>query len=236
MKRCAIVTGGNRGIGAAIVAQLQQVVDTVWVLDITVPDTTPENIHALNCNITNKGQVEAAISSIAAWCRKHDHILDVLVNNAGVTRDGIAVRMSEDQWKFPFEVNIHGAFWCTQQVLPIMMRQRSGYIISISSIVASFGNAGQANYAATKAALNGMTKSLAREYGPRGVRVNAVAPGFIQTEMTAQLPQEVVDRAKEQISMKKLGLPEDVAYLVAFLVSGNADYITGQIIHCDGGM
>jgi len=236
MRRCALVTGGSRGIGAAIVTQLLSVVDAVWFFDLQVPEKTDAHVYAYQCDITNREQVAAGVKAVADWCREHGYQLDVLVNNAGITRDGMAVRMSESQWKLPFDVNVHGAFWCSQQVLPLMLRQRSGYIVSISSVVGTFGNAGQANYAATKAAINGMTKSLAREYGSRGITVNAIAPGFIQTEMTDSLPQSLIDRAKEQISMKKLGVPEDVAYLVAFLVSGKADYITGQIIHCDGGM
>jgi 3-oxoacyl-[acyl-carrier protein] reductase len=162
--------------------------------------------------------------------------LDVVVNNAGITRDGLAVRMSDEDWAAVIGTNLSGAFYVSRAAAKVMMRQRSGSIVMISSVVGLVGNAGQANYAAAKAGLLGLARSLARELAPRNVRVNAVAPGFITTDMTAGLPESVKEAALSSIALKRFGEPEDVADAVAFLASDAAKYITGQVIAVDGGM
>jgi 3-oxoacyl-[acyl-carrier protein] reductase len=162
--------------------------------------------------------------------------LDVLVNNAGITRDGLLIRMKEEDWDRVIEVNLKGTFHCSKAALGVMIKQRSGRIISIASIVGVMGNSGQANYAASKAAILGFTKSVAREYANRGVTANAVAPGFIKTAMTERLPADVQTRLLDQIPLGRLGTPDDIAQAVAFLASDAAAYITGQVIHVNGGM
>jgi 3-oxoacyl-[acyl-carrier protein] reductase len=159
-----------------------------------------------------------------------------LINNAGVTRDGLALRMSETDWNMPFDVNVKGAFLCSQQALKRMIKLPISYIINMSSIVGLYGNPGQANYAASKAALIGLTKSLAQEYAARNVLVNAIAPGFIQTAMTDALPEAIKQKALDHIPLKRFGQPADVANLVAFLTSGQADYLTSQLFVVSGGM
>jgi 3-oxoacyl-[acyl-carrier protein] reductase len=162
--------------------------------------------------------------------------VDVLVNNAGVTADGLLVRMKEEDWDRVMDINLKGAFHCTQAVAKTMMKQRSGRIINMASVVGVMGNAGQANYVASKAGLIGLTKTAARELAPRGITVNAVAPGFIETSMTAELPEKVKEAMLAQIPLGRMGRPEDVADVVAFLASEKASYITGQVIHVNGGM
>ncbi|MFH1084968.1 MAG: 3-oxoacyl-ACP reductase FabG, partial [Chloroflexota bacterium] len=162
--------------------------------------------------------------------------VDILVNNAGITRDGLLMRMSEDDWDAVLDTNLKGAFQCVKAVQRVMLRKRSGRIINIGSISGLRGNAGQANYAAAKVGLVGLTKTLARELGSRGITANVVAPGFIDTDMTAKLPAELLAKAKEQIPLQRLGTTGDVAGVVAFLASDAAAYITGQVICVDGGL
>jgi len=162
--------------------------------------------------------------------------IDILVNNAGITRDNLLLRMSEEEWDTVLQVNLKGAFNCTKSVTRQMMKQRQGRIINITSVVGQMGNAGQANYAASKAGLIGFTKSVARELASRNITCNAVAPGYIQTDMTAALDDAVKDSLKQQIPLGRLGTPEDVARVVTFLCSDDAAYITGQVINVDGGM
>jgi 3-oxoacyl-[acyl-carrier protein] reductase len=158
------------------------------------------------------------------------------VNNAGITRDSLLARMKPEQWREVMEVNLDGAYWFLRAVAPVFMRQKSGRIVNITSVVGQMGNAGQVNYSASKAGMIGMTRAAARELASRGVTVNAVAPGFIETEMTANLPESAVTAMKSQIPLQRLGSGEDVAATVAFLLSADAAYITGQVINCDGGM
>jgi 3-oxoacyl-[acyl-carrier protein] reductase len=162
--------------------------------------------------------------------------IDILVNNAGITRDGLLVRMKEEDWNLVLQVNLTGTFHCIKAVLQTMTKQRSGRIVNIASIVGAMGNAGQANYAASKAAVIGLTKTVAREYASRSVTVNAVAPGFIDTPMTQGLSAEVKETLQKQIPLGRLGRPSDVAAAVRFLVSEDAGYITGQVLHVNGGM
>jgi 3-oxoacyl-[acyl-carrier protein] reductase len=162
--------------------------------------------------------------------------LDILVNNAGIARDNLMLRLDERDWDLVMAVNLKSAFLCTKAVSRVMMKNRWGRIINMSSVVGVMGNAGQANYSASKAGLIGLTKSAAKELGSRNITVNAIAPGYIQTEMTENLPQAAKDGFLSSIPLKRPGTPEDVARVVSFLASDNAEYITGQVIHCDGGM
>ena len=183
-------------------------------------------------NVANPENVKEAFDSIV----KEFKPLDILVNNAGITKDGLFVRMKEDDWDRVLAVNLKGSFLCGQQAAKQMMKQRQGTIVNIASIVGVMGNAGQANYSASKAGLIGLTKTMARELAPRNITVNAVAPGFIDTEMTRVLDEKIKDKLIEQIPLSRLGLPEDIANSVAFLVSSRSSYITGQVLNINGGM
>ena len=228
-----VVTGGGRGIGLAIATGCAARGDTVWVIDVGQrPAELPAALHYYQCDVRNNTEVTAASAHIIA---QHGRI-DFLVNNAGITADGLAVRLTPAQWTQVLEVNLTGSFFWAQACLRQMVKQRSGYIVQLSSIVASTGNAGQANYAASKAGIEALTKSLAREYGPRGILVNAIAPGFIATPMTDRLPENVKKEALARTALQRAGTVEEVAALALFLSSGGADYITGQIIHINGGM
>jgi 3-oxoacyl-[acyl-carrier protein] reductase len=238
----ALVTGGSRGIGAAVCAAL-----AADGMDIvvnyagneaaalhTVQTCEAQGVHALavRADISDAAQVDALF---AQALETFGHI-DVLVNNAGITRDGLAVRMSEADFDAVIATNLRGAFLCMKAAGTLMMKARRGRIINISSVVGLHGNAGQINYAASKAGVIAATKSLAKELGGRGVTVNAVAPGFIETDMTAQLSEKTVDALKASIALKKFGQPADVAAVVSFLASDAAGYITGQVLGVDGGM
>lgn len=224
----AIVTGGARGIGRAIAMQLQTDGYHVYVFDAHHAANCLNGVVYLDVDVTDQKAVQAAVAQIGP--------VAVLVNNAGITRDGLFVRLSPDDWRAVMAVNLDGAYHCAQAVLPAMMRQQEGVIVSISSVVASTGNAGQTAYAASKAGLESLTRSLAQEYGRWGIRVNAVAPGFITTPMTELLPESVQQAACARTSLQRAGTPNEVANLVSFLVSKKAAYITGQIVHINGGM
>ncbi|MCD4828137.1 MAG: 3-oxoacyl-[acyl-carrier-protein] reductase [Candidatus Cloacimonetes bacterium] len=237
----AIVTGAARGIGLAIARGLAQEGALPIIFDIRREDVdaavatlAAEGLKAegMAVNVTDADMVAAAVKDIIA---RHQRI-DILVNNAGVTRDGLLLKMKESDWDMVLDVNLKGAFLCTQKTLRPMLKQRSGAIINIASVIGVMGNAGQANYAASKGGLIALTKSAAREAAGRGVRVNAIAPGFIETEMTASLPQKVVENYAAGIPLGRMGKPSDVASLVVFLASNEANYITGQTLHCDGGL
>ncbi|HLB94768.1 MAG TPA: 3-oxoacyl-[acyl-carrier-protein] reductase [Nitrospiria bacterium] len=237
----AIVTGGAQGIGKAIVQVLIQSGADVVVADMNLDraretvselEVSGRRLMAVGVNVAESKQVTEMVDRVVKeWGR-----LDILVNNAGITRDGLLLRMSEEDWNRVMDVNLKGTFHCTKAVLPFMIRQRRGRIVNIASIVGAMGNAGQANYAASKAAVIGFTKSAAREYASRGITVNAVAPGFIDTALTQNLSQEVRDLLLKQIPLARLGTAMDVAYAVRFLISEEAGYITGQVIHVNGGM
>jgi 3-oxoacyl-[acyl-carrier protein] reductase len=183
-------------------------------------------------NVASRQEVQDFFNQIV----KQSGRVDVLVNNAGITADGLLVRMKEDDWDRVLGINLKGAFHCTQAVAKTMMKQRSGRIINMTSVVGAMGNPGQANYVASKAGLIGLTKTAARELAPRGITVNAVAPGFIDTPMTEDLPEKVKEAMLAQVPLGLMGQPEDVAEVVAFLASEKASYITGQVIHVNGGM
>ncbi len=240
--RVAIVTGSGQGIGRAIALKLAEVGATVVVNDIG--DASPvegvaEEIRkmkreslAILADISLTSDVTRLVdTTIATYGR-----VDILVNNAGVTRDQLVLRMSDDDWDKVLNVNLKSVFLCTRAVLRHMLRQRWGRIISIASIVGLIGNAGQANYASAKAGIIGFTRTIAKEAAPRGITANAVAPGFIDTSMTQQLPEERRQELMSHILLGYLGSPRDVAEAVAFLVSEEARYITGQVLTVDGGI
>jgi 3-oxoacyl-[acyl-carrier protein] reductase len=236
----ALVTGASRGIGAAIALQLAQ--DGFLVIGTATSDEGATKIsqalkaHAgcrgANLNVNDAAAVEALVEQIT----KDHGGLHVLVNNAGITRDTLAMRMKDDDWDAVLDTNLKAVFRLSRAVIRPMMKQRYGRIISITSVVGASGNPGQANYAAAKAGLAGMTRALARELGSRNITVNCVAPGFIETDMTAALPEEQQKALLGQIPLGHLGKPSDVAHAVSYLAGAHAGYVTGQELHVNGGM
>ncbi len=238
--KVAVVTGGSRGIGLAIANRFYEHGAHVGLLDIDKPGA-----ESAASNLSGKGKtigVGADVSDADQLTNAFGEVesalgpVDILVNNAGLTRDGLLVRMKEDDWNLVLDVNLKGPFLACKFAAQKMMKRRSGRIINVASVVGIMGNAGQANYAASKAGLIGLTKTVARELASRNVQVNAIAPGFIETEMTRQLPDKVKEALMDQIPMGKLGDPEDVASAAIFLASDLASYITGQVLVVDGGM
>ena len=238
----AVVTGAGRGIGHAIAVRLAKEGARVASVSRTEANAqkTADEINSLRADSAKAYAVDvadqAAVQKAAAEIFEQFGRVDILVNNAGVTRDGLSMRMSMDDWDTVLNTNLKGAFNFTQAVMRPMIKQRSGRIINISSIAGLTGNAGQANYAASKAGLIGLTKTLARELASRGITVNAVAPGLIETDMTTVLSEEIRQSILEKVPLGKLGEPEDIAGAVAYLASAEAKYITGQVLTVDGGM
>ena len=242
--KVALVTGAGRetGIGKAVAQRFAEQGADVAILVRNINETTDKIVAELEaCGVKAK----AYAANAASFEEAHEVVkqvvaefgrMDVLVNNAGITKDGLMMRMSEQQWDDVIEVNLKSAFNFVHAVTPVMARQRGGSIINMSSVVGVSGNAGQCNYAASKAGMIGLTKSIAKEMGPRGIRANAIAPGFIVTDMTAQLSEEVREAWNQQIPMRRGGTPEDVADVAVFLASDLSGYVTGQIINCCGGM
>jgi 3-oxoacyl-[acyl-carrier protein] reductase len=236
----ALVTGASRGIGAAIALELAK--RGMKVIGTATTDEGAAKISntlssfpgcvGKNLNVTDAPAIEALIDSLV----KEYGGLQVLVNNAGITRDMLAMRLKDDDWDAVLDTNLKAVFRMSRAVMRTMMKQRYGRIISITSVVGASGNAGQANYAAAKAGVAGMTRALARELGSRGITVNCIAPGFIETDMTANLPEEQQKTLLSQIPLGHLGKPQDIAHAVAFVASPEASYITGQEIHINGGM
>jgi 3-oxoacyl-[acyl-carrier protein] reductase len=239
--KIAVITGAARGIGQAIAFDLAAKGADIVVCDIKAEWLTEtaagvENLgrkaYCFELDVTNAEAVQKGINDIAAATGR----IDILVNNAGITRDGLLMRMSEEDWDAVLTVNLKGTFVCTKAVSRIMMKQRSGSIINIASVVGLMGNAGQANYAASKGGVIAFTKSVAKELASRNIRANAVAPGFISSKMTDALSDEVRQKMLDAIPLASFGSPQDVANAVAFLASDQSSYITGQVISVNGGM
>lgn len=238
-KKIALVTGASRGIGASIAQELGH--QGFWVIGTATTDEGAQKISqalsafggkGVNLNVTDGAAIEALVDQIT----KEHSGLHVLVNNAGITRDMLAMRLKDDDWDAVSDTNLKAVFRVSRAVIRPMMKQRWGRIINITSVVGASGNPGQANYAAAKAGVAGMTRALARELGSRGITVNCVAPGFIETDMTAALPEEQQKALLSQIPLGHLGKPSDVAHMVAYLAGPHAGYVTGQELHINGGM
>jgi len=248
IKRTVVITGGSRGIGRAICLALAGPDARIYfnyfspgneAVEKAAADETEKLVAAaggsaagMSVNVASKEEVTAFFEKIAGETDR----IDVLVNNAGITKDGLLVRMNEKDWDDVISVNLKGTFYCTKIAAKTMMKQRYGRIINIASVVGVTGNAGQANYAASKAGIIGLTKTAAKELAPRNITVNAVAPGFIETDMTAVLSDKAKEAMLGQVPLGRAGKPEDVAAAILFLASEGASYITGQVIHVSGGM
>ena len=239
--KVALVTGGAQGIGRAVALTLARHGADVAISDIKaeVARSTAGEIEkigrralVIEANVSRYDDAERMVRETVEGLGR----IDILVNNAGITRDGLMLRMSEEDWDLVLDVNLKGAFNCTKAAIRHMAKQRSGRIVNIASVVGLMGNAGQANYAASKAGLIGFTKAVAREVASRNITVNAVAPGYIDTPMTQALAEKVKEELKKLIPMDRLGTPEDVAKAVSFLVTGSSDYITGQVLQVNGGL
>lgn len=238
----AIVTGGSRGIGKAIALELARNGANViinYTSNKEAAEKTAKEIKeygvkalAIHCDVRDADAIKKMIELI----EEYFDTIDILVNNAGITRDNLLLRMKEEEWQQVMDVNLKGVFLCTKAVIRKMIKQRQGKIINISSVVGVTGNVGQANYSASKAGVIGFTKSIAKEVSAKGINVNAIAPGFIDTDMTAVLSEDTKYNMLNNIPLKRFGKPEDVANLVVFLSSNKSDYITGEVIHVDGGM
>lgn len=240
--KVALVTGASRGIGREIALELaregakvvvnysgseakaNEVVDEI--------KSTGREAVAIQCNVADSDSVQAMVKETISQFGA----LDILVNNAGITKDNLLMRMKENEWDDVININLKGVFLCTKAVTRQMMKQRSGRIINISSIVGVSGNPGQANYVAAKSGVIGLTKTAAKELAPRGITVNAIAPGFISTDMTDQLPEDVRNEMLKQIPLNRFGDPKDIARVVSFIASESSSYMTGQTLHIDGGM
>ncbi len=237
----ALITGAAQGIGKSIALAMAKEGADIGIADVNLEsaEKTAQEIMtsgvksiAVKLDVSRQEEVARAFEIVM----KEFGAVDILVNNAGITRDTVLLRMKEEDWDAVLDINLKGSFLCCKEAVKIMAKQRSGKIISISSVVAFMGNPGQINYSASKAGLIGLTKTIAKEYASRGIRANAVAPGFIQTAMTDVLSDAVKEEMKKAIPLGQFGTPGDVANAVLFLASGEADYITGQVIHVNGGM
>ena len=237
----ALVTGAAQGIGKAIALLLARNGADLVVSDINLEkaEETAKEIRAIGpkamavkVDVANLSDVERMVTGILEKLAK----IDILVNNAGITRDKLILRMTEEDWDAVLGVNLKGTFNCTKAVVRHMAKQRSGKIVNIASVVGEMGNAGQANYSASKAGVIGLTKTIAREYAQRGINVNAIAPGYIETPMTEALPEKAKEELRKLIPMERLGKPEDVAEAVLFLVSEESSYMTGQVLNVNGGI
>lgn len=240
--KVAIVTGAARGIGKAIALKFAAEGADIAFTDLNIDENakkTEAEIAALGVKVkayaSNAANFEDTHTVVEEILKDFGHI-DVLINNAGITKDGLMMRMTEQQWDAVINVNLKSAFNFVHAVTPIMMRQKNGSIVNMSSVVGVSGNAGQCNYSASKAGMIGLAKSIAKEVGSRGIRANCIAPGFIITEMTGALSEEVKEQWAKQIPLRRGGTPEDVANVAAFLASDLSSYVSGQVIHCCGGM
>lgn len=239
--KVALVTGAAQGIGKAIALLLARNGADLVVSDINLDkaEETTKEIQALGrkalavkVDVANLEDVERMVQTVM----QQFHQIDILVNNAGIARDKLILRMTEEDWDAVLDVNLKGTFNCTKAVIRHMLKQKSGRIVNIASVVGEMGNAGQANYSASKAGVIGFTKTIAREFAQRGINVNAIAPGYIETPMTDALPEKVKEELKRMIPMERLGRPEEIAEAVLFLVSASSNYITGQVLNVNGGI
>ncbi len=240
--KIALVTGGSRGIGRAICQRISSMGGHVYINYVANPAAAEETRKIIQdaggradiiCfDVADGEQAQSAIKQIIAEAGS----LDVLVNNAGITRDGLMARMKESDWDLVINTNLKGAFLCAKAASKAMVKNRWGRIVNITSVIGFAGNAGQVNYAAAKAGLVGLTKSMAREFASRNITVNGVAPGYIVTDMTNSLSEEIQDKIKAEIPLAALGTPEDVAGAVAYLLGEDGRYVTGQVLHVNGGM
>ena len=240
--KVALITGASRGIGREVAIEMAKAgADIVinYIGDKALAEEVQAQVQALGrkalileADVSNLQAIEKMLEQAVAEFSR----IDILVNNAGITKDNLLARMKEEDWDAVLNINLKGIFNCTKSTLKNMMKQKYGRIVNVSSVVGVMGNAGQANYAASKAGAIGFTKSIAKEVASRNITVNAVAPGFIETDMTAKLPEKVKEEMSNSIPAKKFGLPADVAKAIIFLASDNASYITGQTLHIDGGM
>jgi len=240
--KVAVITGAARGIGKAIALKFAAEGADIAFTDLNIDENakkTEAEIAALGVRVkgyaSNAANFEETHGVVEEILKDFGHI-DILVNNAGITKDGLMMRMTEQQWDAVINVNLKSAFNFVHAVTPIMMRQRNGSIINMSSVVGVSGNAGQCNYSASKAGMIGLAKSIAKEVGSRGIRANCIAPGFIITDMTGALSEEVKEQWAKQIPLRRGGTPEDVANVATFLASDLSSYVSGQVIHCCGGM
>ncbi len=240
--KVALITGAGRGIGKAVALRFAEQGADIAFTDLELNDVVMSTVAELE---QYGVKVKAYASNAADFEQTHNVVeqiiadfgrIDILVNNAGITKDGLMLRMSEAQWDAVINVNLKSAFNFIHAVTPIMARQRGGSIINMSSVVGVSGNAGQCNYSASKAGMIGLAKSIAKEMGPRGIRANCIAPGFIITDMTNQLPEEVREQWSKAIPLRRGGTPEDVANVALFLASDLSSYVSGQVVHCCGGM
>jgi 3-oxoacyl-[acyl-carrier protein] reductase len=240
--KVAIVTGASRGIGRAIALSMASAGAHI-VINYAGNEAAAKEVAdevaklgrqslIIQANVANSAEVAQMVDETVKTFGK----VDILVNNAGITKDNLLMRMKEDEWDDVIAINLKGVYNCLKAVTRPMMKQRSGRIINISSVVGAIGNAGQANYVAAKSGVIGLTKSAARELASRGITVNAIAPGFIETDMTAKLGEDIQKSLLDQIPLQRLGKPEDIAYMATFLASEQASYMTGQTLHIDGGM
>ena len=237
--KTALITGAARGIGKAIALKFAEEGANIAFTDLAVNEETEREIAAKGVkaksyasNAADFSQTEEVVKAV----KEEFGSIDILVNNAGITKDGLMLRMTEQQWDAVIAVNLKSAFNFIHACVPVMMRQRAGSIINMASVVGVHGNAGQANYAASKAGLIALAKSIAQEMGPKGIRANAIAPGFIETAMTAQLPDEVREEWKKKIPLRRGGQVEDIANVATFLASDLSSYVSGQVVQVDGGM
>ena len=239
--KVAIITGGARGIGKEIALTFAREGANICNCDVddeALAETTRElestgrQVVGRKVDVTNFSQVQEMVQKVLDKFSK----IDILINNAGITRDNLLLRMKEEEWDAVLDVNLKGTFNCTKAVSKVMVKQRSGKIVSIASTIGLMGNAGQSNYAASKGGIISFTKSVAKEFGSRNINVNAIAPGFIKTEMTAKIPEDLKDSILKMTPLNRFGEPSDVANLALFLASENSQYITGHVIQVDGGM
>ena len=239
--KVALITGGARGIGKELALRFAKEGSDIAICDVNMEllEQTAEEIRGMDkdvlvfkADVTSSTEVQNMLDKILDKFKK----LDILINNAGITRDSLILRMPEEDWDRVIAVNLKGSFVCTKAAAKVMLKQRFGKIVNLASIIGIMGNIGQANYSASKAGIIGLTKSVAKELAPRGVCVNAIAPGFIKTEMTAKLPEDIQKKMLSVIPLGRFGEPKDVADLALFLSSESSSYITGQVIQIDGGM